>query len=355
MSDTDPTPGTPVTVGDRLAWFRGDAQTQSAAQLAALAQLAGVPAASIADLVAQLVALRGSPAEDLHTLVEGLYTQTNPRYPYLVSVIARLESVEDRLDRLQAAVGAVPYGDLELVSVRGLLYAILRALTSGGVAPGAGNQSPSTGYLVVGDRRFVTWGSITGIEAGETGVWIRPVEGAWSGYTIYIQTNDPAPRVHVGDEDDVGSPISGNTWIAVPAGTDWRAVSVATNYAATAYLRAPSVNFVTYQSGGNYGNATIINIAGFSLNQFGENIGNGAGHSFRFQPNTPTRVSGGPGGYGDPRIGINGLFNQAFPSFSLDTWYHFANPTTSFQFYSYFGSFNLDWADTIVANSTPIS
>lgn len=236
--DVDPTPGTPVTLGDRLAWFRGDVQAQSADQLAALEALAGVPAASLADLVTAIAALRGLSNTNLGQLLsEDGYVNAQ------VQLQGRLLDIEERLDRLQAGIGAVPYESLELGSVRGYLASILGVLrqqTYGRLPSSTTDTNLSSGEVIYNGRRYAIFGDIAGVTESDGG---RTLTADWSGWQAYIQTTDPAPQV-------AGAADVPNAWIDL-VGTGPINFSVAAAYTISVYLRAPEGlgDVVTLQSG----------------------------------------------------------------------------------------------------------
>jgi hypothetical protein len=285
MSDIDPTPLTPVTVGDRLGWWRGELGAQLAAQhaelLAALAaqhtallsaQSTGYAAIEAAInrlrgptpqgegedtrvdmemLSAELLALRGTGPENntLRSINQSLWNLAGPApgrsLTDLYNALTYLEGgnpdilwttagllhvvrlalynsdrtldAGDLLERINTAIGGVPYNSLEIASVRGLLNNIQTntgnmAVCCEGMAsnplkttPTGACDSPFTSIstavlpvsgLSVSDLTVAEWdfsgtsefeaGSIIGL--GSNTSIIKTVQEPidWAGYRFYV-------------------------------------------------------------------------------------------------------------------------------------------------------------------------
>lgn len=241
MSDTDPTPETPVTIGDRLGWFRGDV----AARLDALR---GTPASDLATLVAAVTALRGAPASDLAAVqaaIAALRGVNNATLSTLLTeqqfdttmalLMGYILDIRQYLDEIKAAVGAVPYEDLELGSARGFLNSILRALVqqNEGIPPlTVAGDFADNGSSALDGRKYALWlPPIQNVTIATNGYDITAAP-SWSGWYAYIQTTDPAPRI--------GSAVEvANTWLQL-VGTGAINFSVEAQYSIKVYLRRPA-------------------------------------------------------------------------------------------------------------------
>lgn len=242
MSDVDPTPSTPVTIGDRLGWFRGELRDR-------LIQLAGDPATDLADLAASLEALQGTPAASLReviTTVTDLRGTSNTNLGQLLSeaqyvsaqtqLQSRLLDIREDLDVIKAALGASPYGDLELASARGLLNAILTTLRNRefGTPPiSVSGDVPSNGTIVLSGRRYALFlPPIQGVTVASNGYDLSRSSGSWLGWNAYIQTTDPEPRINTATDIP-------NQWLAL-AGSGSVNFNVSQQYPITVYLRPPA-------------------------------------------------------------------------------------------------------------------
>lgn len=205
---SDPTPTTPVTVQDRIRMA--------------------------------VALLMGNPAEDLATLAAALYTQTNPRYPWLLSINSRLEELKGQVDKLQAAVGAEPYSSLEIATVRGYLHSILQVQSQllYGAAPSGSNVAVSDDFEIVDGRKYARFdGPIQGVTIAGNGYDVT--SGQWSDWQAYIQTTDPAPQI--GTAHDVP-----NVWLQL-VGSGTINFSVAGQYQIRVYLKYAGLQTGTYE------------------------------------------------------------------------------------------------------------
>lgn len=263
MSDIDPTPGTPVTIGDRLGWWRGDVAARLTTLENRVAALAGTPASSLAALKTDLTLatehlselrsaitnLRGVDQRNLSqiytALYDGLFIQGDvANYPAHIRLNAELESISERMDALQAGVGAQPYESLELASVRGLLNALLTNASAAtyGLAPiTRANDVSSDGEAYVDGRLYAMFAEAPSpaITLGTNGFSLT---GDWSGWSCYIQTADPQPL-----ENNNSAPA--NRWYTL-VGNETKNWSVQQRYTIRVTLRPPpsSGTFVDFVS-----------------------------------------------------------------------------------------------------------
>lgn len=216
MSDIDPTPTTPVTIGDRLKWLENAVEVMRGT-------------GSLGNLT------------EIHARLSTIEGAIDQSFPLITS---RLGDLQTRLDAIQAGIGAVPYNSLEVASVRGLLNSILRVLSAqaSGLAPilQAGDIS-SSGTTVVNGLRFATFAEpISGIVVQNDIRNVTTDNGNWAGWQAYIQTNAPTSVVN-GSNDAV------NTWINL-AGTGNYNFAVNDEFQITVYLRFASVSTQTLNS-----------------------------------------------------------------------------------------------------------
>jgi hypothetical protein len=249
MPDVDPTPDTPVTIGDRLGWWRGDLDTKLDT---IVTKLDGILTAlttangniDAAPIVTAIQALAGPAPGKTITDLYALFSYGSGIRPYnlLDNQYLKLIDIVDLLTKSNAALGAVPYNSLELASVRGLLSSLLFATQQIGILPD-GNVSSypqSDTTLTLGGRRYVVWPALVGITESTDMTELTPAT-SWSGYSIYIQTSAPSAKLH-----DITTPaasidaIAVNSWVDL-GGSDTLAFSVDASYVVKGYLRAPSV------------------------------------------------------------------------------------------------------------------
>jgi hypothetical protein len=331
MSDVDPTPTTPVTIGDRMQLWR-------------------------VDVDARLTSIEAK----LQALITLLSTGGNIDSAPIVAAVngigdgITLNDIHGLMDNINNALGGYPNNSLELGTVRGYLSII--ALNAGkyGILPDGTAGNASSGSLTVNGRRYIVWSDLANISESEDGTYLTPSNG-WDGYSIYIQTDAPSAILHDNTAPAQNiDPYDVNSWTDI-GGDHTLAWSVAASYQVRGYIRTPAQDYITVSSVGGPTSSQVILLPNFSYDQYGANIGDGYGHSFRFTASTPTRTTGGPGGVGDPRIAWNDTFRFAYPSFDINRWYHIAVHTDNFQFYSNLAAFDLDWASEILPGSTPLS
>lgn len=239
MSDIDPTPGTPVTIGDRLGWWRGDVAARLTTLEAQVAALAGTPAGSLAALAAQLasvrndlVDLRGLSNRNLGELLsEAYYAQAQ------IQLNSKLLDIREDLDVIKSAMGATPYNDLELGSVRGYLAAILQSLgvLTGGNPPLLQDNTDrqNAGIDLYNGRKYAIWPNpFDDYVITNDGRDISRGSGlSWLGWSVYIQTTDPVPQINsTADAPNMWLPQSGAGAINI---------SVEASYPLKAFLRRP--------------------------------------------------------------------------------------------------------------------
>jgi hypothetical protein len=227
MSDVDPTPSTPVTIGDRLGWWRGDLAARLDAQAAQLDTLA----TKLDDVVTAIEAIA---ATDTSPIVTAL---TNLRGSSPGNTLHEIYAMTAAIGQL---LGVPPYDSTEIASVRSFLFALVQAASRNGIAPNdpASSDITSSSTIAVDGRRYVVWPSIIGVSRSSDHTELTP-STSWSGYSIYIQTSAPSARL-----DDITSsgasidPFPVNSWVDLGGG-DTIKFSVDSSYAVTAYMRVP--------------------------------------------------------------------------------------------------------------------
>lgn len=243
MPDIDPTPDTPVTLGDRMAWWRGDMAARMITLESQVAALAGTPASDLSTIAAQWSHGSGIRAYDLLDLI---YQQNASAWghgsgirPYnlLDLIYTQQVEIQARLDKLQAALGAEPYNSLEVASVRGLLYALLTNAQSFGIFPGGDTGIIVTDNYAFDGKRYIIWPATTGLNrAGNNdiplGAIIMPVT-TWTGYQIYIKSD--APTAYSGNTE---FPV--NSWFNL-SGSDAYSFYVSSQYQVSGYIRTPAI------------------------------------------------------------------------------------------------------------------
>lgn len=237
MSDIDPTPDTPTTLGDRLAWFRGDV----AARLIAIA---GNPASNLGALAAQLAAILGTPAKsisDIWTHTAEVYRQLAggqgiTLYNLIDNLHTQLADTNNRIDTIQAVLGAGPYSSTETANIRAILLEILNSDSRFGIAPDGSSGTVSNGTTSTGGYRYILWSSISGVTIAE-GYKVTATNG-WGGYEVYVQTDAPSFEVVNLTANTVAS-CPANSW-TVLGGTGQLAFRVSSGYNARGYMRTPN-------------------------------------------------------------------------------------------------------------------
>ena len=255
MSDVDPTPETPVTIGDRLGWWRGDMDarfiTLGTKLDTIITKLDGILTAltssngniDAAPIVSAIEAMRGTGTNNTLAKLYGLWNPGSGMLPYDLLDNNYLKTIElvSLLTKSNNALGAEPHDSLELGTVRGFLSAILFASSQIGILPDGdiGSYLNSSSTLSLNGRRYIVWPDLANIVESANGTELTP-DSSWSGYSIYIQTTAPAARLHdvttpAADID----PLAVNTWIDL-GGSDTLAFSVESTYQVKGYLRAPT-------------------------------------------------------------------------------------------------------------------
>lgn len=348
MPDTDPTPDTPLTIGDRLAWFRGEMGERFAAMM-------GSPFGTLANLANGLDAMMGEG--EFNTLaavsadVRRLEATIDSNWPLMMG---RLSDLSEQLDSIQAVLGAAPYSSTETGNLRALMLALVTCCAKKGQLPdGLPEGSVTSGGTVTQNgRRYLTWGTIAGLITGNAetlpaNTQLTPV-ATWTGYRVFVQTD--APEVSA---EGTGETFPANSWFTLPGAAPWTWY-VPASYSAVGFIALPpgaATEYVTLNSTPLNLDTWFIQFPGFERDG-ADMLGDGSGRSFRFPLDTQTRVSGGPGGVGDPRLAWEpGVHRLPYPGFDLGVWYHFGGVTTSFGVYSYYSGFSLDWADGIFPGS----
>lgn len=250
MSDTDPTPTTPVTIKDAMSWFRGDVAAKLISIEAKLDTLTtllstggGIESAPIVTAINSMSG--GKSLLDVYNAVNGMADGIT------------LSDLHGLITNINNAVGGYPQSSLELGTVRGFLSAIMNSVGKYGILPDGTMGSASTGTLTSAGRRYIVWSALSGITLSEDGRELTP-DTSWAGYEVYIQTDAPSFTLHdvtepaqTVDEADV------NSWIAL-SGTHTLSMSVDSQYQVRGYMRVPVSNTVIVTSelyspsGGSY-------------------------------------------------------------------------------------------------------
>lgn len=227
MSDVDPTPETPVTIGDRMGWFRGDID----AKMLLLLQ-------KLNDLITQTTTLNTA----ITTLNTTITTKTemldDTCRELLISPAGHTNAA--LLQYIDSVLGGYPYGSTELSSIKSFLYAIMGAVQRVGITPNLGTTPPSrsTSTISIDGFRYIQWGNIPGLTVSTDKTMLTPTD-SWSGYQIYIQTN--APHAILFDKTDPqfdNNALGANTWITL-GGDHSFIFAVTSNYDAIGYIRTP--------------------------------------------------------------------------------------------------------------------
>lgn len=254
MSDVDPTPETPVTIGDRLGWWRGDVAARLTTLEAQVAALAGEPSSTLAALQSRLAAIEGQWSHGSgirpYDLLDLMYQQQVAGWGYgsgitpyslLDLMYEQVVELNQRLDRVQAAIGASPYESLELGSVRGLLNALLSGAQFFGLFP---DLDPSQPLPVKADEtatnegnRYIIWPYVEGTFLADNptlglplGAFIGP-DTSWAGYKMFIRSDGPTYFVN-------GTEYPANSWRTM-SGTSAKSVWVPSIYQASGYIQVP--------------------------------------------------------------------------------------------------------------------
>jgi hypothetical protein len=394
MSDTDPTPETPTTLGDRLAWFRGDidasfttmggkldamttlladiktALTSSSGNIdaapivAAIQALAGpAPGTTLTDLFTVANGIRnnvGFPTGDATTTLLGLLASVQYALTHSdagnASLYSKVHSIMNSLI-LPAIIDNTILGELEAIRLAQLA-------TNAALSTSLPPQTCASPYESIGLMRYSLPGYTTpataatwdegSAPAGISFVGSDIAADDWSQWRVYV-----AARAGLFGYDASGNGRyqANKWWIFAGSGAKRFYVDGDSNISVVICPiddGGSGVTYVTLAGGSINASTYAVQVPGYTF-EGGDCIGDGSGHSFRFVTGTPTRESGGPGGVGDPRIAYEpGVFRAQYPQFSINQWYHITNPTTSFGFYSFLDAFSLDWADGIMPGSIAI-
>jgi hypothetical protein len=276
MSDTDPTPLTPVTIGDRLGWFRGDIDarfgalaTQLANQhtelLAKLDTIAG--GVTLAQLRAAIQAGAGTSAADLATIasaatsIDAQSTQIRVAIgdlfgdPYGYSVKQLLAQIEKDiagdLSSLNADTGACAGSWQYLERV-----AIWTNVGTGAQINGADydiyapNLAAGGPYIIPGDLPFVVNGRSDFFDTNPAGS--MQVCGSWN-FTgradtpsvILVLGNDALGAWPNGIDPTIGAAITGGIAHTLEGSLEIMGYRIAIPYGAP----APELNFWWHYSG----------------------------------------------------------------------------------------------------------
>jgi hypothetical protein len=229
MSDIDPTPETPVTIPDRLGWWRGESKALWLRLLEGVTE--GLPYITTA-----LSALRGPNASTLDDLVKqaSFAAYMSDVDDQLTALDTKLQGVQTRLDNLLSDTGDGVNGYLASKTVRGLLWQLLQYAQQGfsGIPPTQQDGDlQSEGSTIIEGRKYATFTPpIAGVDISGGGTVLTPTT-AWEGWTYYIQTTDPAPHLS-GDE------VAPNAWLPL-SGSAGVTFSVAVQYQIAVFLRQP--------------------------------------------------------------------------------------------------------------------
>jgi hypothetical protein len=231
MSDVDPTPNTPVTVGDRLGWFRGDVATR-------LAAILGIEPKSLSDVVTGISELRGVNNATLSSLLTEVQfdTQSQLQNGILNNIKAELIELNDRVDKIQAVLGAEPFQSLETGNIRAFLLALVQAQQARGIPPDAlGGAITAGDVATINGRRYVLWDApIDGLQVSTDRRTLTALS-SWSDYQIYVQSDGPTFQAGTAQGE-----WPTNSWLTAPLDGEVQ-VSVASTYTVRAFLRVPVV------------------------------------------------------------------------------------------------------------------
>jgi hypothetical protein len=321
-----------------------------------LAAIMGGPTGTLAQLVTQLQNVQGvapfNSLADVSADVRRLEATIDSNWPLMMG---RLGDMLELLDSVAQVLGAAPYSSTETGNLRALMLAMVACCAKKGQLPDdlGEDYTQSAGSVTLNGRRYVKWGSVPGLITGnEPGLpaqtLLAPV-GTWAGYRIFFQTD--APQVNA---EGTGETFPANSWFTLPGAAPWTWY-VPASYSIVGFIRPPEGMATDYEHilADNLNlNTWFVTIPGYERDG-ADMLGDGSGHSFRFVVDPANlRTSGGPGGVGDPRIAWEpGVGRLTYNQFDVDTWYHFSGATTSFAFYSYYGTFALDWANGLMAGS----
>ena len=187
MSDIDPTPESPVTIPDRLGWFRGDMAARFDA-------LRGIGLKTLSDLVDSVQSLMGPPSNrrSLHDIDMKL-SEIHGGIDNLALTNGFLIDIREQLRELQETIGAGAYASTETANIRAILMAIMNAQSTFGIQPTMnGTTVGGVGTLAIDGWRYVVWDTYDGIGYDETRTQIHRANGGWDGWKVYIKTDAPS-------------------------------------------------------------------------------------------------------------------------------------------------------------------
>lgn len=229
---------------------------------AAVAAILG-PEGNQVSLATMLDALTANGLADLLTLqnaVVAIRGASNTNLGQLLSedgfvngmsqVMSKLLDLEERLDHIQAALGATPYNSLEIASVRGILWSLYQCCQQQGTGlppDGVTDFCSSSSLSIDGLRYAVFTGPIEGVTLNESGTTL---DGSFDGWSYYIQTTDPEPKVS-------GDPSAPQTWNTV-TGSPTLYFTVAPQYSIKVCLRRAVVQ-----------ECVLLESSSWGTNQFG--------------------------------------------------------------------------------------
>jgi hypothetical protein len=219
-----------------MGWWRGDIN----AKLITLKDTLDTQFPTVTDAI---TALRGTGTFNtiaaLYAKIGVIESTLDANIPLIngniLDIVGALATLDDRIDKIQAALGAAPYNSTEIASARSFLWAILQALQSNqiGTPPTTSTSDiVSNGSIVVGARKYAYFlAPITNVTVANNGYDLTrsPSGQSWLGWNAYIQTTDPAPQV-------AGAADLANKWIAL-SGIGTINFSVASSYSISVYLR----------------------------------------------------------------------------------------------------------------------
>jgi hypothetical protein len=228
MSDVDPTPDTPVTIGDRLAWFRGDIVERMTALEASVA-------ANHTATLAAIAALRGVNNATLSTLLTEDQFDTGGRL-----INGNLLDINDKLDKIQEVLGADPYSSTETGNIRALLMVLAAGQSRYGVAPDVteATEIASVGTVTEQGSRYLKWyfAADNPFQIAVDNYRLSRFPD-WDGIRVYIQTN--APTFDLIDFTDTSVPplsLPSNSWFSLGS-THELGFCVTSNFDATGKIR----------------------------------------------------------------------------------------------------------------------
>jgi hypothetical protein len=200
---TDPTPTTPITIGDRMIFLSR--------------ALSGIDERTLSDLYGQIAtALTAADTinEQLDVLV-GFATEIN----------AKSASINE-------GIGGPGFSDLSLTTVRGILwsiYQLMRANRYGTPPPNSSGSIGSGDSIVVEGRRYALWAEpIAGADVVNDGIGLDP-QSSWEGWSIYVQTS--APSCYISGEE-----LDTNVWLDL-SGSAIVTAAVDRQYPIVAYIK----------------------------------------------------------------------------------------------------------------------